>query len=199
MLLARLKWHLITTHQQRTQKMVCAACKGHPQHNGFHMPLHVPCPWLENIRLFATGGKIRRSKKGEVGNAANKFTSLHISKVGTAHFLTVSWSASQTAASLRKCVIYETLSTSRSCKGSPLATAQQGPGYHCWLTVLSLLAISSATTREYMLSFTLKTPVLRGAECLVWEAALREAARGWMAQPLYAPFFLRGLNQILSW
>lgn len=52
------------------------------------------------------------------------------------------------------------LSTSQSCKGSPLVTAQQGPDYHCSLTVPSLLAISSATTGEYLLSLTPKTPVL---------------------------------------
>lgn len=49
-----------------------------------------------------------------------------------------------------------------------------------------------------MLSLTLKTPVLRGAECLVREAALQEAARRRAAHPLPAPFFLRGLDQILS-
>lgn len=49
-----------------------------------------------------------------------------------------------------------------------------------------------------MLSLTLKTPVLRGAECLAREAALQEAARRRAARPPPAPFFLRGLDQILS-
>ena len=85
-LLPKLKRGLITTHQQCTQKTVRAACKGHPQHYGFHMPCHVSCPGLENICLSATGGEICCSKKGEVCNAANKPRKSPHFKVGISSF-----------------------------------------------------------------------------------------------------------------
>lgn len=159
-------------HQQHCQKMVCAACKSHPQHSGLHIPLCVPCPQLENIcnwrKAFAQG------RARWVMQLINTQTPRFKARICSSPYFLMK--CSQTAASHRRPAIYETISLSE-LQRFPTGDGSAGP----WLSPLTYSSLSAGSQHSHCQRIHVqphpKDPSPARCQCLVWEAALQEAGR----------------------